>query len=116
VKAYRFLPGFEGKSKFSTWLYTIVHSVCLSYLRRNPRVILVSGDDALRHSDVLAHTGSDPDKGRWQTLISTALSKIPTEESRVITLFYLAEQSVQEIAQITGMSAANVKVKLFRAR
>ena len=44
------------------------------------------------------------------------MSKIPVADCLVITIFYLDEQSVQEIALITGMSAANVKVRLFRAR
>src|SRR5580700_8772213 len=34
VKAYRYLADFKGNSKFSTWLYTIVNSTCLSHLRK----------------------------------------------------------------------------------
>src|SRR3954467_5276953 len=34
VKAYRCLADFKGHSKFSTWLYTIVNSTCLSQLRK----------------------------------------------------------------------------------
>src|SRR4051812_17803455 len=34
VKAYRCLGDFAGSSKFSTWLYTIVHTTCISQLRR----------------------------------------------------------------------------------
>jgi DNA-directed RNA polymerase specialized sigma24 family protein len=34
----------------------------------------------------------------------------------VITLFYLKEQSLEEIAQIVGASAETIKVKLCRAR
>src|ERR1700742_1713900 len=34
VKAYRYLADFKGNSKFSTWLYTIVHTTCLSQMRK----------------------------------------------------------------------------------
>ncbi len=34
VKAYRYLADFKGNSKFSTWLYTIVNTTCLSYIRK----------------------------------------------------------------------------------
>jgi len=34
VKAYRYLADFKGNSKFSTWLYTIVNTTCLSHLRK----------------------------------------------------------------------------------
>ena len=33
VKAYRYLADFRGQCKFSTWLYTIVNTTCISYLR-----------------------------------------------------------------------------------
>src|SRR5215204_611360 len=34
VKAYRALADFKGASKFSTWLYTIVNTTCISFLRK----------------------------------------------------------------------------------
>ena len=34
VKAYRALADFKGASKFSTWLYTIVTTTCISFLRK----------------------------------------------------------------------------------
>src|SRR4051812_15601411 len=34
VKAYRALAGFKGQSKFSTWLYTIVNTTCITFLRK----------------------------------------------------------------------------------
>src|SRR5688572_33008798 len=34
VKAYRSLADFRGESKFSTWLYTIVTTTCITFLRK----------------------------------------------------------------------------------
>jgi len=48
--------------------------------------------------------------------INEALKKLPPKESLVLRLFYLQEESVKEIGEITGWSASNVKVMLHRAR
>ena len=34
IKAYRSLADFRGASKFSTWLYTIVNTTCITFLRK----------------------------------------------------------------------------------
>src|SRR5437762_13526358 len=34
VKAYRSLSDFRGESKFTTWLYTIVNTTCITFLRK----------------------------------------------------------------------------------
>jgi RNA polymerase sigma-70 factor (ECF subfamily) len=48
--------------------------------------------------------------------IKLAIEKLPQTESLLITLFYMNENSVREIEEITGLSESNIKVKLFRAR
>src|SRR3712207_2415735 len=35
VKAYRALADFKGTAKFSTWLYTVTTTTCLTFLRKN---------------------------------------------------------------------------------
>ena len=120
VKAYRSLADFKGNSKFSTWLYTIVNTTCLSHLRKKKDMTLL-----LEHGQMLSLQNSMynndgveqrmEQKARRQ-ILSEAISKLPTEDAQVITLFYQLEQSQEETAKILGITAANVKVKLFRAR
>ena len=49
-------------------------------------------------------------------MIARTLKKLPADEALLLTLYYLEEYSVEEICQITELSASNVKVKLFRGR
>ena len=49
-------------------------------------------------------------------MIARTLKKLPVDEALLLTLYYLEECSVEEICQITELSASNVKVKLFRGR
>jgi RNA polymerase sigma factor (sigma-70 family) len=49
-------------------------------------------------------------------LVQECLQLLPAEDSFLLTLYYLEEQSVKEIAQIIGATEGNIKVKLFRSR
>jgi RNA polymerase sigma-70 factor (ECF subfamily) len=115
IKAYRSLAGFKGNSKFSTWLYTIVHTSCLSSLRKN-KIVTKPIDDSF---DTLSATSRASDRleacSRKQWL-THAIHQLEELDGEIITLHYLAEQSLEEIALITGQSPGNVKVRLFRAR
>ncbi len=119
VKAYRYLADFKGNSKFSTWLYTIVNSTCLSHLRkRKDETILLEEEKMVSISDSnQAERPSDKMEQRTQKqMLENALKHLPESEAQALTLFYQGEQSVEEIGVIMGMTTSNVKVKLFRAR
>ena len=49
-------------------------------------------------------------------IVAHLLSKMPKAYGLTLSLFYLEDNSVKEIAEITGLNIANVKVMLFRAR
>jgi RNA polymerase sigma-70 factor (ECF subfamily) len=51
-----------------------------------------------------------------QRLVKEAIHRLPKTEALLITLFYMTENTVREIHEITGLSMANIKIKLFRAR
>ena len=49
-------------------------------------------------------------------IIKNAISELPENDSLLITLHYLEEQSLKEISDLMGISVNNVKVRLFRSR
>ncbi|GAB2790361.1 RNA polymerase sigma factor [Rhabdobacter roseus] len=118
VKAYQQLYQFAGKAKFSTWLYTIVYRTAVSK-RQKQGVLTFSLTDAL-HDNYPDDTAPPPleylQAAERQTYVQQAIAKLPELEGIVITLFYMNENSIKEIEEITGLTAANIKVKLFRAR
>lgn len=109
VKAYRSLADFKGDSKFSTWLYAITNNTCLSHHRKK-KENNVSLEE--RHEQIAAEGSNRADKN----IMRQAIQHLPEQDARIITLFYLAEQSLEETGQILGLSLSNVKVRLFRAR
>jgi RNA polymerase sigma-70 factor (ECF subfamily) len=119
IKAYRSLASFQGYSKFSTWLYSIVYTTAMTFLRKK-RVDTDSIDDENTYIQVANQSSgydvnSAENKSRSYYL-NQAIEQLLPDDATIITLFYKGEQSLEEIGQAMGMEANTVKVKLFRAR
>jgi RNA polymerase sigma-70 factor (ECF subfamily) len=56
------------------------------------------------------------DAEEQKVLIDKALERLSEDDNLLITLFYKADNSIEEISYITGLSVSNVKVKLHRIR
>ena len=119
IKAYRSLASFQGQSKFSTWLYSIVYTTAMTFLRKK-RVDTDSIDDANTfiqvESQVSAYDVNNAENKSRSFYLSQAIAQLLPDDAAIITMFYKGEQSLEEIAQAMGMEANTVKVKLFRAR
>ncbi len=114
IKAYRKIDTFEFNSKFSTWLYSIVYRTTVYNLRKKTMSTIEINDESLHFLEVDENT--DLLKKEQSDIIASAIDSLPKIDSLLITLFYLNENSVEEISEITGFSKSNIKVKLFRAR
>ena len=49
-------------------------------------------------------------------MVQNVLNKMPKGDALLLTLYYMEDNAVKDIAKITGLNEPNVKVKLFRAR
>lgn len=118
LKAFRYLSDFRGECKFSTWLYKIVYSVAINQLRRkNPDwVPLDDSERPVAVHDTVADASVQMDIQDRNTALHEAIGRLSPDDAAVITLFYLHEQSLDEICIITGLSLSNAKTKLCRAR
>jgi RNA polymerase sigma factor (sigma-70 family) len=119
VKAYRSLSDFRGESKFSTWLYTIVRTSCITFLRKK-KLQTTSIDNEKTFLQVENHESSFKanlvEQKSRQAMVNEAIQMLSPDDAQIITLFYKAEQSLEEMATILGLEPNNVKVKLHRAR
>ena len=117
IKAYQQMSSFKQESKFSTWLYTITYRTALYHIRKN-RIdtrYMDFKDNEKFQSDTITPIESYKIKEQ-QKFIKEVVDALPTMEGLLVTLFYIDENSVEEISSITNLSATNIKVKLFRAR
>ncbi|WP_372752992.1 RNA polymerase sigma factor [Labilibaculum sp.] len=118
LKAYQALDRYKEESKFSTWVYRIIYNTAISRLRKKKVDVRSIDDDFTASVNVQSTQSSFQDLRREERkrYLAIALQGLKGNESSLISLFYLDEKSIEEICIITGLSASNVKVKLFRAR
>ncbi len=111
VKAYQNLAKFRGDAPFEHWISRIGARACYDFLRKERRS---RANVAIDDLDVPVEDNVAP--ARAKEVLDVALAQLPAEQRLVIILLELEERSVREIAELTGWSAANVKVRAFRAR
>jgi RNA polymerase sigma factor (sigma-70 family) len=119
IKAYRSLADFRGASKFSTWLYTIVNTTCITFLRKKKLET-----HSLDHSTVFEAADSIDSGMRSNmveqksrvAMVNQAIKLLSPDDAEIITLFYKSEQTLEEIAAILGIEPNAGKVRLHRAR
>jgi RNA polymerase sigma factor (sigma-70 family) len=118
VKAFQKLDTYEGKSKFSTWLFSITYNACISELRKR-RVEFKSLDDTrISDQDELKMHDyyREVKKEDQEKYLNLALEKLPEDDQVLVTLYYYENQSMDEISTITGLTVSNIKVKIYRSR
>jgi RNA polymerase sigma factor (sigma-70 family) len=118
LKAYQSLKTFEKKSKFSTWLYRIAYNTAISKTRKKKTEFVPLEESFVSNysTDEIQPTMDLLEENEKQVLLDRALKNLPDEDNLLITLFYKAENSVEDIIYITGLTATNVKVRLHRIR
>ncbi|HWJ29572.1 MAG TPA: RNA polymerase sigma factor [Flavisolibacter sp.] len=119
VKTYRSLADFKGASKFSTWLYTITTTSCISFLRKKKLEIHSLDNERVFETADNIDSGMSANQIEQKsraTMVNEAIKLLSPDDARIITLFYKGEQSLEEIAQILGKEPNAVKVQLHRAR
>jgi RNA polymerase sigma-70 factor (ECF subfamily) len=112
VKAFQSLRSFRGESKFATWLYRITYFTAINYTRNNKNQGKAFCEEAKQVS---------VNETVWETkernaFLKEAMLQLKPQERAIITLFYLEDFSIKEIAEITSLSIANAKVRLHRSR
>tara|TARA_R110002073_G_scaffold220418_1_gene380590 strand:- start:81721 stop:82296 length:576 start_codon:yes stop_codon:yes gene_type:complete len=118
IKAFQQLKTFQGKSKFSTWLYTIVYRTAISKTRKK-KVTTTSIDEYVidnYSTDISPALIEGLKHEEQQKYIKAAINQLPELDALLVTLFYVNENTLEEIEKITGYSKTNIKVRLFRAR
>lgn len=112
VKAYDSLKKFKGDAQFSTWLFRIAYNTAISYTRKRKIVKTELNENITANFTESASF----EKEQQLQLLEKALLMLNEEDRGIVTLHYMQESSVKDIARITGLNESNVKVKLFRAR
>lgn len=118
IKVFQKLDSFRGESSFGTWLYRIAYTLSISAVRKKKVEYLAIEETQLSNvseEEVMASLGQYG-LSEQLDLLDWALEQLSPDDRALILLFYKEDKSLEELALITGMSLANVKVKLHRIR
>jgi RNA polymerase sigma-70 factor (ECF subfamily) len=129
------LPRFAGRSSLRTWLFRIMTNQAVDYVRRERRSVPFSAlEPASGDGDVLADLPADRPTARWaaqdaearpevcllmaeqRRTIDAVIATLPRRQRLVIELRDVEGWSAHEAAQALGISPANQRVLLHRAR
>ena len=112
ISIVRALPSFDGRSKFSTWVYRIATNAALDEVRRTQRRAIPSDDPVVYAGQSSGgHDGVDA-----QLDVSAALALLPEEYRTAIVLRHIADLEYEEIAAIQGVPVGTVRSRLSRGR
>lgn len=111
LKVWQNLDKFRNQAMISTWIYRIAVNTCLTYLRSEKR----QAKDEL--TETLAETRAEEfsEKNEQVALLYKCISKLE-ESERIIITMVMDELPYPEIAEISGISEGNLRVKIHRIK
>ncbi|MFQ6309039.1 RNA polymerase sigma factor [Lysobacter capsici] len=111
LRALQGLGTLREAAQFRAWLFGIAHRTFMDRLRTRYAMPV----DTCVDMDELAAADSGDDEDLQRSL-ATGMASLPIVEREVLTLFYLEELSLADIAAALGIPVGTVKSRLFRAR
>lgn len=112
VQLWRAFPKFDGRVRFSTWMYRIALNVAISFYRREStkdRFVILSDQLLL---DAVDPAASQPEEVRLLYDFIADLDPL----NKALVLLYLDGNDYREIAAVLGISEANVATKISRLK
>ncbi len=111
VEAWRSLRRFDGRCRFSTWLYGILRHRFLK-ARRKPRPAVGGDETAARQPSREAEPLAAAQQAEDARLVQAALAALPDEHRAVLELRFFAGAALDEIATLLGCPLGTVKSRL----
>ena len=121
VRVYRALGSFDTHREFAPWVYRIAHNVAIDYLRqKKAKPAFLGSDPEYPMEERQDPKAVDPlqkvvsqDMNR---VIQSAIQALPENYRSVIVFRYVDDLSYEEIAEVLGITKANVMMRMSRAR
>ena len=110
IKAYVSIRGFKGLSSFSTWLYRIAYNEFYSHVRRHSEEHV---EDITR---LAGGSTAATDAVDASMTVHEALLCLNDNERVAVTLFYIEDQPIRQVAKIMQIPEGSVKSYLHRAK
>ena len=113
LKVYQNISSFEGRSRFSTWLYKIAYNTAVNNVTRRKEYFSLAEDEIVIEND-------GPERNLLKNLardaVLEAIKELPERFRVCVDLFFFYERTYNEIEEITGYPVNTIKSHVFRAK
>jgi RNA polymerase sigma-70 factor (ECF subfamily) len=117
MQAWRALARFDGRSRFSTWLYRVAANEALQILRRRrPQELLVDDLPPLAADDAPGPGIEGVERERVRMIVRRRLAELPDTLRVAVVLRDIEEWSNEEVAEALGVSVPAAKARIHRGR
>lgn len=116
LKIFLNLAKFGGKSKFSTWIYSITYNYCIDLIRKGKKEKNIFSEDIEKAPDLAEEV---PDSALLEIEVKKLkiiLDKIPVGDKAVLLMKYQDDMSIKEISDTLDKSESAIKMKIKRAK
>jgi RNA polymerase sigma-70 factor (ECF subfamily) len=117
IKAFKSIGEFRHESKFSTWLYRITFNNAIARTRK--KVITTESiemEGELKNVSEVTESMESLSQNERTEFVKKAMELLNEEDAILINLYYWQDNSMAEVAAVTGLEENLVKVKIHRAR
>lgn len=116
LRVLRGLPTLREPYRFRQWLFGIAHRTAMDHLRRRQRLPQTREVEEADHIAMIDEREASADREMILRALEQALDQLSLTERQTLTLFYLEEIPITEIALIQNVPVGTVKSRLFRGR
>lgn len=113
LRIYKNLHHFKGKSSIYTWIYRITINTCLSYLKKNGKIVKEELDINIPNGEfteeIVLNKYSREEIRRW-------LFNSPTDYRVPLFMFYFEDMKISQIAEVLECSENTVKTRIRRGK
>jgi len=110
------LAKFGGRSKFSTWVYSITYNFCIDYVRKRKKDKSTLVEDVSKYEDIADDIEDSKILEVRLANLKVIMSQMPTGDQSVLMMKYLDGMSIKEISNALDKSESAIKMKLKRAK
>ena len=116
TKIFLNLSKFGGKSKFSTWVYSVTYNFCIDYIRRHKKESSIFSDEMEKAADFIEEVDDRELLSMEIQQLKQVLEIIPATDKAILLMKYQEEMSIREIADALDKTESAVKMKIKRAK
>ena len=110
------LAKFSGRSKFSTWVYSITYNYCIDFIRKRKKQASSSYEEINDYEDIVDEVDDKELLEVKLERLKVIMDKIPVDDKSILMMKYLDGMSIKEIGAVIDKTESAIKMKIKRAK